>query len=401
MFKNYFKTAWRSLLKDIMHSFINIIGLSLGMAVAILIGLWMYDELSFNKNFNNYDHIAQVIQNVTNNGEVQTWWSVPYPLANELRTNYGSDFKHIVMAVNWGNHIVTVTNSNHTVTVGDKKLKETGGYFEKEMPDMFSLVMIKGSRNALNDPSSVIISASAAKAYFGNDDAINKMIKVDQMPPMKVAGVYKDFQQNSTFANLNFIASWDFFYTNNNLKSMEDPWRPNFTSLFVQINDNVDFATVSARIKDAKLKKVNALLQKKKPELFLMPMSKWHLYSEFKDGKNVGGAIKYVQMFVVIGIFVLLLACINFMNLSTAKSEKRAKEVGIRKTIGSLRKQLIWQFFSESFLTVLFAFILSILIAWLALPFFNQVADKHMTILWSNPMFWLIGVAFILIMSPP
>ncbi len=105
MFKNYFKTAWRNLGKSKMHSFINIIGLSLGMAVAILIGLWMYDELSFNKNFKNYDHIAQVIQNVTNNGEVQTWWSVPYPLANELRKNYGSDFKHIAMAVNWGDHI--------------------------------------------------------------------------------------------------------------------------------------------------------------------------------------------------------------------------------------------------------------------------------------------------------
>ncbi len=389
MFKNYFKTAWRALLKDKMHSFINIIGLSLGMAVAILIGLWMYDELSFNKSFNNYDHIAQVIQNVTNNGEVQTWWSVPYPLSNELRTNYGSDFKHIVMA----------TTGDYIVTIGDKKLNDRGGYFEKEMPDMFSLDMIKGTRNALNDPSSVIISASAAKAYFGNDDAINKMIKVDQMPPLKVAGVYQDFPQNSTFTDLNFIASWDFFYTNNDLKSMDEPWRPNFVSLFVQVNDNVDFAAVSARIKDAKFKKVNAQLQKKKPELFLMPMSKWHLYSEFKDGKNVGGAIKYVQMFTIIGIFVLLLACINFMNLSTAKSEKRAKEVGIRKTIGSLRRQLIWQFFSESLLTVSFAFALSILIAWLALPFFNKVADKHMVILWSNPTFWLIGIAFILITS--
>jgi putative ABC transport system permease protein len=389
MFKNYFKTAWRALLKDKMHSFINIIGLSLGMAVAILIGLWMYDELSFNKDFKNYDHIAQVIQNVTNNGEVQTWWDVPYPLSNELRTNYGSDFKHIVMA----------TTGDHIITVDDKKLNDRGGFFEKEMPDMFSLDMIKGSRNALNDPSSVLISASAAKAYFGNDDAMNKIIKVDQMPPLKVAGVYRDFSQNSTLADLNFIAPWDFFYANNDLKSMDEPWRPNFVSLFVQVNDNADFAAVSKRIKDAKFKKVNAQLQKKKPELFLMPMSKWHLYSEFKDGKNVGGAIKYVQMFTIIGIFVLLLACINFMNLSTVKSEKRAKEVGIRKTIGSLRSQLIWQFFSESLLTVSFAFVLSILIAWLALPFFNNVADKHMVILWSNPIFWLISIAFILITS--
>src|SRR5436189_4936051 len=119
MFKNYFKTAWRSLIKDKMHSFINIAGLSIGMAVAVLIGLWIYDELSFDKNFDNYDHIAQVIQNVTNNGEVQTWKAVPYPLAEELRKNYGSDFKHIVMAVNMGDHILTVN---------DKKLKDNGGY---------------------------------------------------------------------------------------------------------------------------------------------------------------------------------------------------------------------------------------------------------------------------------
>ena len=262
---------------------------------------------------------------------------------------------------------------------------------------MFTLDMVRGKRNALYDPSSVIISESAAKAWFSNENPINKLIKVDQMPPMKVAGVYKDFPLNSNFAGLNFISSWDFFYINSDVKKIEDPWRPNFTTLYVQVNEGADFKAVSARIKDAKLKKVNALLQKKKPELFLMPMNQWHLYTEYKDGKNTGGAIKYVRMFVIIGIFVLLLACINFMNLSTARSEKRAKEVGIRKTIGSLRSQLVWQFFSESLLTVSFAFVLSLMLAWLALPFFNQVSDKHMSILWTSPVFWITGIAFIFI----
>ena len=391
MFKNYFKTAWRNLLKSKMHSFINIIGLSLGMAVAILIGLWMYDELSFNKSFNNYDHIAQVIQNLDNNGETDTWWSVPYPLANELRTNYGNDFKHIVMAVNQGD--------GHLLAIGDKKLKQNGGFFEKEMPEMFSLDMLKGNRNALNDPSSIIISASAAKAYFGNENkAINKIIKIDQMPPVSVAGVYKDFPRNSAFAGLNFIGSWDFWYNaNNKLSDMTDPWRPNFTSLYVQLNDNANIKAVDARIKDAKFKKLNPDLQKKKPALFLMPMSKWHLYSEFKNGVNTGGAIQYVWMFGIIGVFVLLLACINFMNLTTARSEKRAKEVGIRKTVGSLKKQLVFQFFSESFLTVVFAFVLSILIVWLTLPFFNTIADKEMLLPVSNIFFWLISAVFIII----
>ncbi len=391
MFKNYFKTAWRNLVKDKAHSLINIIGLSLGMSVTILIGLWIYDELSFNKNFDNYNHIAQVIQNLDNNGERVTWTSIPYPLANELRTNYNSDFKHIVMAVDQGDHILTL---------GDKKLKQTGGFFEKGMPDMFTLQMLKGTRNAFNDPSSIFISSSAAKAYFGDENPLNKIIKIDQMPPLKVTGVYKDFSQSSTLSNVNFIATWDFWYNaNNQLKDMDDPWRPNFTQLFVQLNDNADIHAVDARIKDAKIKKLNPEAQKKKPALFLQPMSKWHLYAEFKNGVNIGGDIQYVWMFGIIGVFVLLLACINFMNLSTAKSEKRAKEVGIRKTVGSLRKQLILQFFSESFVTVVFAFIISILIVWLTLPFFNTIAGKTMAMPWSNLYFWLISVACIFFTS--
>ncbi|MEO6456333.1 MAG: ABC transporter permease [Ginsengibacter sp.] len=390
MFKNYFKIAWRNLVKDKTHSFINVAGLSIGMMVAILISLWMYDELSYNKNFKNYDRIAQVIQNVTNNGEVQTWRSVPYPLSQELRKNYGSDFKDIAMAVDW--------NDSHVVTIGDKKLKETGGFFEKEMPEMFSLNMLKGKQNGLSDPSSILVSASAAKAYFGKEDPINKMIKIDQMQPLKISGVYEDFPENSALANLSFIASWDFWYSSNNqLKDMEDPWRPNFASMFVQINENADFDKVSERIKDAKLKKVNGQLQKKKPAVFLQPMSKWHLYSEFKEGKNTGGAIKYVNMVAIIGVFVLLLACINFMNLSTARSERRAKEVGIRKTIGSLRRQLILQFFSESLLTVILAFILSLLLAMLSLSFFNEVSNKHLSILWRNSFFWMASFAFIIV----
>ncbi|MES1220225.1 MAG: ABC transporter permease, partial [Bacteroidota bacterium] len=293
------------------------------------------------------------------------------------------------MVVNWGDHLISID---------EKKLKATGGYFEKEMPEMFTLDMVSGSRNSLNDPSSVLISASAAKAWFGNDIPVGNVFKIDQMQPVKVAGVYKDFPLNSILANLNFVASWDFWYhSNGDLKDMEDPWRPNFVSLFAQINENTSFEKVSARIKDAKLKNVNALLQKKKPAIFLEPLNKIHLYSEFKNGVNTGGAIRYVRLFGIIGVFVLLLACINFMNLSTARSEKRAKEVGIRKTIGSLRRQLVMQFFSESLLTVLFAFVLSLLIVWVSLPFFNLVANKEMSIQWSNPVFWLLSAAFIFI----
>jgi hypothetical protein len=387
MIKNYFKTAWRNLGKNKMHSFINIAGLSIGMSVAIVIGLWIYDEVSFDRNFKNHTRIAQVIQNVTNNGEVQTWMNVPYPLADELRRNYGSDFKHIVMGFAIGNHLLSLD---------EKKLKKEGGYFEKGAADLFGFKMLRGSRN-MTDPSSLLLSESAAKAYFGDTDPINKLMKIDNQMNVKVTGVYEDLPRNSTFANLSFISTWDILYQNTEwIRTMDDPWRPNSFLLFVELNENADINAVSAKIKDAKLKKVNPKLALKKPALFLHPMDDWHLRSEFKNGVNTGGAIQYVWMFGIIGAFVLLLACINFMNLSTARSEKRAKEVGIRKTVGSLRRQLVSQFFSESLLTVLFSFGLSLLMVQLLLPFFNSVSDKQMSILWSNPLFWTTSAVFII-----
>ncbi|MCG2613457.1 ABC transporter permease [Terrimonas sp. NA20] len=389
MLKTYFKTAWRQLRKHKAHSFINIAGLSIGMAVAVLIGLWMNDELSFNKSFEKSDRLAQVIQNVSNNGEVQTWWSVPFPLADELRKNYGEDFVNLARVANWGEHIISVGT-------GENKLKAIGGFFEQAMPEMFTADMINGTRSALQDPSSVLISASAAKAWFGEADPTGKTINIGDMEPVKVAGVYKDFPLNSTLANLQFMASWDFwFHANNGLKDIPDPWRPNFISLYAEIKPTVDFAAVSTRIKDSKLKNVNPQLQQKKPAVFLQPLNRIHLYGEYKNGINTGGAITYVRLFGMTGAFVLLLACINFMNLSTARSEKRAREVGIRKTVGSLRSQLIMQFFGESLLTVLFAFVISLVVVGISLPFFNEVADKQMQLPWKSIFFWGSMAGFI------
>jgi putative ABC transport system permease protein len=385
MIKNYIKTAWRNLVKNKVHSFINIVGLSVGMAVAMLIGLWIWDELSFNKFTSNYDHIAQVKQNVTNNGEVQTWESVPFPLAAELRKSYSSDFKYVVMTAGMGDHIVALDN---------KKLTRSGGYMETQGPDMLTLNMVAGSRSALKDPSTILISASTAKAYFGSADPMDKTLKIDNQIIAKVGGVYQDMPQNSDFATLGFIGSWEMFYNANDIKSNPEPWRPNFVTLYVQMADNANMASVSLKIKDVKLRHVNAVLAKKKPALFLQPMKEWHLYDQFKDGKNVGGRIQYVWMFGIIGVFVLLLACINFMNLSTARSEKRAREVGIRKAIGSLRAQLIYQFFSESLLYVALAYLLALLFVLLSLPFFNEVANKQMVILWRSPLFWVLSIGF-------
>jgi putative ABC transport system permease protein len=386
MIKNYLKTAWRNLIKNKVNSFINIAGLSVGMAVAILIGLWIWDELSFDQYHQNYNRIALVEQNLKNNGNIDTWAATPYPLANELRKNYGSNFKAVAMAAGLGNHLLSL---------GDKKLNKRGVYFEPQAPEMLTLKMLKGTRDGLKDPYSVLISASNAKAYFGDADPMNKVLKIDNKLDVKVTGVYEDLPRNSAFADVSFIAPWQLYFNNTEwVRTAADPWRPNAFQIFVQLIDNTSFADVSLKIKDAKLRNLNTELAKKKPQLFLHPMSKWHLYSDFKNGVNIGGRVKYVWLFGIIGVFVLLLACINFMNLSTARSEKRAKEVGIRKAIGSLRSQLIYQFFSESLLFVVLALALSILLVQLSLPFFNSVSDKSMSVLWSSPLFWLMVVGF-------
>lgn len=387
MFLIYLKSAWRSLLKNKRLTIIHITGLSIGMAVALLIAMWVYDEYTFNRQFPNHNRIAQVYQNVTNNGEIQTWTNVPYPLAEELRSNYGSDFSHVVMSTQ---------PDDHMVTIGAETMSVSGCFMEQEGPELFSLDMIRGSHQGLTDPTSVLLSESTAATFFDGKDPMGQVVRIDELPEVKVTGIYRDFPENSSFRGLDFIIPWQFFYSNLDwVRSNTDPWRPNFVNLFVEINGQASFAEISARIKDAKLKKISPQLAQKKPELFLQPMDRWHLYSEFNDGINTGGAIQYVILFAVIGICVLLLACINFMNLSTARSESRAKEVGVRKTIGSKHGQLILQFFAESFFTVLIAFFVTLVLAQVALPFFNRVAQKDLHIPWGNPLFWLASTAFL------
>jgi putative ABC transport system permease protein len=387
MIKNYFKIAFRNLLKSKGYSFINIAGLATGMAVALLIGLWIWDELTYNRYHQNYDRIAQVWQHNIFNGTVGSQVANPYVMGEEIRNNFGSDFKYVLQA-SW--------NFTHILTVGEKKFNKDGSYFEPGVTEMLSLNMLRGTRDGLKDPYSIILSASVAKAYFGEADPMNQLVRMDNKTDVKVTGVYEDLPYNSTFRNVGYLLPWELYLiTNPWMKKMENPWGSNFTQTFVQVADQADMGKVSVKIKNVKFNKLKDEDDRKyKPEVFLHPMSKWHLYSEFKNGKNIGGRIEFVWLFGVIGVFVLLLACINFMNLSTARSEKRAKEVGIRKSIGSTRSQLVSQFFSESLVVALLAFAVSLLLVQLILPMFNQVADKKLTLLWGSPLFWIIGVGF-------
>ena len=386
MLKNYIVVAWRNLLRNRTSSFINISGLAIGMAVAMLIGLWIWDELSYNKSFANYDRIGLMMQNQESNGKIHTYNAMPEPLAPELRNRYGNNFKYVISS-SW--------NGDHIISSGDKNLSKRGIYMQAEAPHMLTLQMLAGTRDALKDPHSIILSESTAKAMFGDADPLNKLMRIDSKLDVKVTGVYKDFAHNSEFGDLDFISPWDLYVTSEKwIKWTEDRWDNSSFQLFVQIADNTNFQTVDKNIADAKFIRDIPEDKHYKTKLFLAPMKDWHLRMQWENGIQTGGLIEYVRLFSIIGVFVLLLACINFMNLSTARSEKRAREVGVRKAIGSLRKNLVSQFYTESLLVVLCSFGLSLLLAKLFLPWFNHMASKEMFIPWTNIRFWIFCLAF-------
>ncbi|CAM3458727.1 ABC transporter permease [Zobellia roscoffensis] len=390
MLKNYFKIAWRNLLKNKGYSAINIGGLALGMAVTLIIGLWVNDELSYNDYFKKNERIAQVVQSQTFNGETGTNNAVPRPLEMAFRDKHNDKFKHIVMS-SWNNSVY--------LNYGEKSLSKDGNFMQAEAPELLDLNILKGEKDGLRKINSIMLSESVANALFGNEDPIGKVVKGNSQYDMDVTAVYEDIPKNNSFSDLEYIMPWEkylslFEWVNN----AEDQWGNNSFQMFVQIADNTGMTDISTSIKDVK-KNLNEEAAEFNPQLFLLPMKDWYLRSNFENGKQDGGRIKYVWLFSIIGAFVLLLACINFMNLSTARSEKRAKEVGIRKSIGSQRNQLIYQFLSESFLVVLFAFGIAVLIVLLSLDGFNNLAKKEMVFPWGNGMFWITSFIFVLLTS--
>ncbi|HEX8020125.1 ABC transporter permease, partial [Mucilaginibacter sp.] len=389
MIRNYFKIAWRSLLNNKISSFINISGLSIGMAVAMLIGLWIHDEVSYNHSYDRYDRIAQVMVHANYDGTLYTINSNPLPLAAELRSAYGNNFKQVVVS--------TATQQQRIVS-GDKQFDESGRYMDPAVTDMLTLKMSYGSRAGLSEPNTILLSQHLSEKLFGKADPVGKIISIDKKQTVKVTGVYEDQPDNSEFKDLGFIAPFALYLSANDwARKAENNWNNQFVMIYTELNDRARFDQVSAKIRDSKLSHVSGDQAARKPIVFLQPMSRWHLYNQFKNGVNVrGDALKYVWFYGTIGLFVLLLACINFMNLSTARSERRAKEVGIRKVIGSGRSQLIAQFYTESVLLAFFGWLLGIGLVAVSLPWFNGIASKAMYIPWLNPLFWLCGLSFTL-----
>ncbi|MBE7170296.1 MAG: ABC transporter permease [Williamsia sp.] len=393
MFVSYFKTAWRNLTKNKTSSFINVSGLAIGMAVAVLIGLWLHDELSFDRYHQNYDRIAQIMtRGIDAKDGPYVNNSMQYPLAIELQTNYKDNFSHFVKA-SW--------TQDYILSAGDKKLSGRGRFMDADAPEMLTLKMRQGNWRGLKDPYSILLSASLAKALFGRADPMGQALTLRNKINVKVTGVYEDLPLNTQFTDVKFISPWDLWAAENDwIKKASNNWDNHFLKVYAEIKPGSSFESVYKHIKDIELQQFKKLENfqdavARHPQVFLYPMSDWHLHPLDRKAALDDGPIRMVWMVSIIGAFVLLLACINFMNLSTARSEKRAKEVGIRKTVGSMRQQLIYQFFSESFLVTICSFVLAILLVALVLPWFNNLSAKAMALPWNSIWFWSLSAGFI------
>jgi putative ABC transport system permease protein len=402
MLKKYFTMTWRQWRSSLSYTLINLGGLTVGLAVALLIGLWTRDEWRFDHYFDNHSRLAQVMDTRPLAAGFSTEDGVPPPLAAELQTKLGRFFRRVA---------VVFPNFPHVLAAGEKRITASGQWAQPAFPEMLTLKMIGGSRDALKDPSSVLIDRSTAIALFGSSSpgspslsgeaaspfdpsrAIGQTIRVDNTIAVKVAGIYEDLPVTTTFAGTHILLSWDKAAEEMPwMKGINTQWDADGFWLFVELDDPSDIKAASTSIKDILRRHRTA----SKEDLSLYPMDRWHLYSEFSDGHSVSGRIRIVRLFAVIGAFVLLLACINFMNLSTARSDRRAREVGIRKTLGSLRRQIISQFLAESVCMALLAFILAVGIVWLSLPLFDRLAAKDMVIPWDDAICWLAAIGFTL-----
>ena len=380
MIKSYFKIAWRNLFKNRGFSFTNIIGLAIGMTCTIFIFLWVQNELRYDKFHKNYNNIYQVMANRNFNNEIFTDNTMVFPLAPALESAY-PQIK---------NAVVTSAQEPHVLSIGDTKLKKNGFTVSNHFFDVFSWKFIKGNAaSAIVEPGSIVLTESSAKALFGDKDPINNTVRIDDNADFKVTGLIKDVPQEST---LQFDYIIPYNYSLEGVKRNMTEWVNSSWDVYLQLTPGADIAQVDKNI--TALKRQHAP-NDKTSAYFAFPMNKWHLYSDFKNGKNTGGMIEYVRLFSIIGIIILFIACVNFMNLSTARSEKRAKEVGIRKTLGSAKKQLIFQFFFESVILAFIAFVLSVIVVYLLLPSFTQLVSKRIELDLTQPIFWLAAISII------
>ncbi|MEO6722402.1 MAG: ABC transporter permease [Ferruginibacter sp.] len=384
MFKNYFKTAWRNITRSKGYSALNIFGLATGMAVALLIGLWVHNEYSYDKFLPNYEQLYKVQRNYDSNGDTLTFATTSLRLAEVLRTDV-PEIEYVAES-DW--------MGSHGLMVGDKKLYMNGAISGVDFLKMFQFPLVHGNaKTVMNDPYSIVLTESTAKALFGNEDPINKTVRFDNKDNLKVTGILKDLPNNSSI-KLNYIIPYSYLdQTSASIKaSRTGSFGNNRLQIFVKLKPGISYAQVAPKLRNIEHTETdnrNAM----NSFVFLQPLKNWHLYSNFVNGKDLPGFLEYVKMFSIIGALVLLIACINFINLTTARSEKRAREVGVRKAIGSRRKDLILQFLSESFLLTFIAFFFALIFVQLSLPAFNSLTGAIVTIPYSSATFWAIMIS--------
>ncbi|MGK6350418.1 ABC transporter permease [Parapedobacter sp. DT-150] len=375
MIRNYIKTAWRNLIRNKGFAMINLMGLTIGMACTMLILLWIRDEINYDKFHEHYDDIHTVIANRDFKNRIFTDYNMVLPLAGALEDT-DPQIRHAV---------VTTQGYDLTLRYNDVVLQKSSYTVSEHFFDVFTWTFIKGNpATAIADPSSIVLTQAATKAIFGDEDPIGKAITVvEENRELTVTAVVADPPGNSSFQ---FDLIRPFNYSDEDVRQMMNNWNGSSWRLYIQSVPGADMQQID--------KTINAVKKQHDPHdagstYFTFPMSKWRLHSEFKDGKNVGGMVTYVRLFGIISAIILLIACMNFMNLSTARSEKRSKEVGIRKTLGSGKLSLALQFFCESTILVLAAFLLAVMAVYVLLPAFNTLVGKDLSLDVGQPYFWI------------
>ena len=383
MFKINFRLSLRSLLRHKLYSFINVSGLAVGLASAILICLWIQNEVSHDRFHPNIDRLYLLNNRDQNNGGLYVYNLTCRPLGPAIQ----KDYPEVERVVRYDNG-----TANFLISNGDKHFSINGSFVDTGFFSVFNFPLLEGNPStALNSAKNIVLTEQLAKKLFGNEDAMGKTVKVDSVDYQTVTGVLKDLPGNTNF-KFDYLLPYAYYsklYPNNN------DWNNGNLLTFVTLKPKATVAEFDRKV-------ANIIIEHTKPgeatnKIFAQPYKDAWLYSNVENGQYVGGRIELVKMFSLIAIFILLIACINFTNLSTARSEKRAKEVGIRKVAGALRSSLIVQFISESILLALVAGIGAVGIVQLTLPAFNKVVGSRLVIDYSNPWYWVYALLFIVL----
>jgi ABC-type antimicrobial peptide transport system permease subunit len=378
MIKNFIKIAWRNLWRHKSFTFINISGLAIGMASAALILFWIQNELSYDQFHENKSRLYLAYNRAVFDGKLWCWGTTPKIMAKTLKQSYPGV-----------EETARTTQSNFLFTIGDKHLNLPGNFTDPGFLTMFSFPLVKGNpKTALNTINSLVITEKLATKLFGKEDAMGKVVRIDSVDNFTVTGVMKDLPNNTRF-EFEYLMPWSYLKKTG---GDDEYWGNNSVQTWVLAKPNITEEALNKQI----INVTKSHSDQKDDEVFMHPASKWHLYSKFENGKIVGGKISSVRLFGVIAMFILLIACINFMNLSTARSERRAREVGIRKVVGAQKGSLIVQFLGESILLAFIAGVIAIVIVQVSLSSFNQLTQKQLFIPYGSPYFWLAGLSFVL-----